>query len=219
MSDGQSRSVPGMARLLPLSAAVCALAACGSSSAASSAGASAVHCGPAGAHTVAHSSQARVYAKGDALYGCTGGGHRPLRLGSTGSCLGGTSVGPAAVAGKLAAYAARRCGVDTSTTQVVVMRLTDGHQLSSRKATSGTVGPESLQSVGSIVVTAGGKVAWIASTSSIATHRHSTQVIAASGGTVRVLDAGAGIVAGSLKLHRGTVSWTRDGARHTAALP
>jgi hypothetical protein len=169
--------------------------------------------------TVAHSSQARVYVSGHVLYGCTGGGRRPIRLGSTGGCIGGTSVGPTAVAGRLVAYAARRCGVDTSSSQIVVRRLTDGHQLSSRNATSGAVGPESQQSVGSIVVTSGGKVAWIASSASILTHRHNSQVIAAPGGTVKVLDSGAGIGAGSLQLHSGTLSWTRDGNRHTAALP
>jgi hypothetical protein len=208
-----------MARLLALTAAVCALAACGSSSAASSGGSAALHCGPANRHTVAHSSQARVYVSGQALYGCAVSGDHRFRLGSTGGCIGGTSVGPVAVAGRLVAYAARRCGVDTSTSQVVVKRLTDGHQLSSRDAARGPVGPESQESVGSIVVTAGGKVAWIASLDSIATHRQSIQVVAASGATVRVLDSSAGIAAGSLQLHRGTLSWTRDGARHTAALP
>jgi hypothetical protein len=219
MSARQSRSVLTMVRWLALTAAVCALAACGSSSAASSGGTASAHCGPAAGHTMARSSQARVYTSGHAVYGCARGGHRPIRLGSIGGCVGGSSVGQVAVAGKLAAYAVSRCGVDTSTSQVVVRRLTDGHQLSSRNATSGAVGPESQQSVGSIVVTSGGKVAWIASSASILTHRHNSQVIAASGGTVRVLDSGAGIVAGSLQLHNGTVSWTRDGARHTAGLP
>jgi hypothetical protein len=208
-----------MPRLLALSAIVCSLAACGSSSAASSAGTATVQCGPAARHTVAHSSQARVYVSGSSLYGCANGGHRPIRLGSTGGCLGGTSVGPTAVAGRLVAYAARRCGVDTSSSQVVVRRLTDGHQLSSHNAMRGSIGPESQQSVGSIVVTGGGKVAWIASSFSIGTHRHSNQVIAVSGRTVKVIDSGAGIVAGSLQLHNGTLSWMRDGARRTAALP
>jgi hypothetical protein len=207
-----------MARWLPLAAAVCALAACGSSSAASSAGSAIVHCGPAAGQTLARSSQARVYASGQTLYGCAQGGHHAIRLGSTSACIRGASVGQVAVAGKLAAYAVRRCGVDTSSSQVVVRRLTDGRQLSASDAFHGNPGPESFQSVSAIVVSASGTAGWIVSSSSIATHLHSSEVVAAGAGSPRVLDSGTGVAFSSLRLSHGTLSWTRNGVRHTAAV-
>jgi hypothetical protein len=218
MDSAPSRSVVSMVRWLALSAAVCALAACGSSSAATSAGTAAVNCGPSADHTVARSSQARVYAAGHSLYGCTGGANHPILLGSTTGCIRGASVGEVAVAGRLAAYAVRRCGVDTSSSQVVVRRLTDGRQLSARDAFHGQPGPESFQSVSAVVVSASGAAAWIVSSSSIATHKHSSEVVAATAGSLRVLDSGTGTAFGSLRLSHGTLSWTRDGVRHTAAL-
>jgi hypothetical protein len=213
-----------MARFLLIAAALCPLAACGSSSAASSsagssAGTAAAHCGPAAAKTLARSAQARIYTRAGTVYGCAAGSPHPVRLGSTGRCPGGSAVGVVTAAGRLAAYSVRSCGVDTSSAQVIVRRLTDGHQLSSHAAYSGPVAPESFQSVGSVVATPGGKVAWIVSSSSILAHRRNTEVVAAAGGATHVLASGTGIAPASLQLHSGTLSWTSDWARHTAALP
>ncbi len=133
-------------------------------------------------------------------------------------CIGGASVGQVAVAGRLAAYAVRRCGVDTSSSQVVVKRLTDGRQLSASDAFNGNPGPESFESITAIVVSASGTAGWIVSSSSIATHRQGGEVAAAVAGSVRVLDSGIGVRFGSLRLSHGTLSWTRNGVRHTAAV-
>jgi hypothetical protein len=209
-----------VSRALGLLALVGVLAACGSSSAASSSGSTAAGCGPAGADTVADGAKARVYSRGGSLYGCTTDGQHQYRLGSGKLCLGRQQAGPVAVAGTLAAYALRRCGIDTSSAQVIVQRLSDGKRLSSHDAITGPVGPESFQSVGSIVVTGGGQVAWIGSMSSIVMHRQTTQVLATDGsGHVRRLDSGSGVAAKSLHLHGGKLSWIHGGNRRSASLP
>lgn len=160
-----------------------------------------------------------MYSRGRSVYGCVSGGGKPVRLGRIGLCRGGaSSVGPVAVAGQVAAYAVRFCGVDTSNSQVIVRRLSDGRQLSAHNAVTRPTGPESFQSVGSLVVSRGGHPAWIGSSSSIVLHHKAIQVLAASGGGVRQLDSGGGIDAGSLRLLGSTLTWQDSGKQRSATL-
>jgi hypothetical protein len=175
-------------------------------------------CGPAGGTTLARSRQGRVYRLKHDVYGCVTGDPRPVRLGHAGSCPGSAQLGPVTVAGEVTAYASRTCGVDTSSAQVVVRRLSDGRLLSSNSATDGSPGVESFESVGSIVVRSGGAVGWIGSSSSIATHRSITEVLEQSGGTVRRLDRGSGIRSASLTLRGSTMRWVHGAARRSATL-
>ena len=211
-----------MTRYPVLLAILCMLASCGSSSAASStssATAASAKCGPASSRTLAHSSQGRVYVQTKTVYGCAVGGSRPVRLGGTGPCPGASNnVGLVAVAGKKAAYTVRTCGVDTSSTLVIVRRLSDGRLLSSHAATEGSPAPESFESVGSIVVNSSGAVAWIGSVDSIATHHTKIQVLEQSGGSVRTLDQGSSIKLASLKLNGSKLSWEHGGSRQSASL-
>lgn len=190
----------------------------GSAAAGTSAGATTVSCGPAGATTLARSPLARIYVQRHSVYGCVSGASRQVRLGGDGACPGSEHLGPLAVAGEVVAYASRTCGVDTASTQVIVRRLSDGRGLSSDSATELPSGPESFQSVGSIVVRASGAVAWIGASSSIATHRSVTEVLERSGRAVRRLDHGPAIRSGSLSLHGSKLSWEHGGARRAATL-
>jgi hypothetical protein len=208
-----------MARSLALVAVLCTLASCGSSLAAQTASSAGAACGPASQRTLARTSHARVYEIRHTVYGCASGAHRRYRLGTIGLCPGRQSLGLIALTGRITAYVVRSCGVDTSSAQVAVLRLSDGRRLSSHEAVMGVSAPESFQSVSSLAVTSRGEAAWIGSSSSIALHRTTTQVLAANEHITRVLDPGPGIVAGSLQLHGRTVSWKRAGARRTAALP
>jgi hypothetical protein len=176
-------------------------------------------CGPAGvgARTLASDALARVYAVGQAVYGCAAGGGRSIRLGDTARSLKEGRAGPIAVAGTVAAYGFTRFGVDTATTEVMVRRLTDGATLSELPA-SQVVGPESFQSVGSIVVKPGGAVAWIGSDTSILGHRTRDEVHAARGSSDSLLDSGPGIVPGSLRLDGSALSWRDGGVTRHAAL-
>lgn len=210
-----------MARWLILGVAAWALMAYGYSEAASSslAWAASAGCGPtAGDRTLAASPEARVYSLGGSVYGCTSGSGRRYRLGAASLCNGSARVGPVAVAAKLAAYALQRCGVDTSTALVEVRRLSDGQERFSHAASSLMLGPESFESVGSIVIAPTGRLAWIASESSIVTHRHAGQVVEASGSAVRVLQTGSAIEVGSLRLRGSKLTWRAGGSERSAKL-
>jgi hypothetical protein len=199
-------------------AVVALAAACGSSTAATSTSNAGASCGPAAARTLAASSGARVYVQSGAVYACTPRSARRYRLGSAGRCIGGARVGPAAAAGPVVAYAVTRCGVDTGSATVVVRLLSDGSQLLDHPALTAAPGPESFQSVGSIVVNRGGAAAWIATSNSILSHRRITQVVEATRAGVRALASGAGIDVRSLRLHGSTLSWSAGGASHSARL-
>jgi hypothetical protein len=212
-----------MSRCLVLLAVLCPLACCGSAFSGSalaawSGGLAENTCGPAGDTTLAHGARARVYVQNHSVYGCVSRGGRQVRLGSDALCPRSGHLGPVAVAGELAAYAVRSCGVDTASTQVIVRRLSDGARLSSRNATEGSTGVESFQSVGSVVVLSDGAVAWIGTSSSIVSHRSITEVLEQSGDRVRRLDQGSGIRPGSLTLHGPKLTWKHGGQRRSATL-
>ena len=116
------------------------------------------------------------------------------------------------MAGRLAAYGAESCGVDTGSTVVQVRRLTDGRTLFTHPATSAP-GPESYTTVSAIAADRAGDVAWIARTSSIvAPCRRHDRLCRSSGSSIRRLDSGGAIVATSLRLTGTTVRW-RNGSR------
>lgn len=212
-----------VARGLILGVVMCTLAACGSSAAApsqssSSGQAASAHCGPASAHTLAASSGARVFSLAGVVYGCAPGTGRRYELGSASRCIGSARVGPVAASGDLAAYAVQTCGVDLATATVAVRRLSDGRRLYSHVALTASPGPESFESVGSIALDRDGALGWIASASSIASHRRLTQVLARNGSGARVLATGSNIRTDSLRQRGSRLTWSADGAQHSAPL-
>jgi hypothetical protein len=160
-------------------------------------------CGPAKAHTLASSPQARVYALHKAVYGCAG--KTRYRLGSLPGPLREDSVSRVVVAGRLAAYASETSGYDFTWATVVVRNLADGTQLFDSPALSNprTTG-EGTQSVDSLVVRPDGNVAWIAKWEDgpiVEVHRRKG-----------MLDHGRTIRPGSLELHGSLLSW-KHGSR------
>lgn len=209
-------------RGLILGPALCTLTACGSSAAASggsspSASPASARCGPASARTLGASPLARVYVQLGAAYGCAAGSPRRFVLGHTSTCINADRVGPVTVAGRLAAFALSRCGVDTGSATVSVRRLSDGATLFSHMA-AGAAGPEGYVAVTGIVARRDGAVAWIARASTIVGHRSVTGVYARRGSGVAPLDSGPGIVSSSLRLTGSSVSWRDGSARRSARL-
>jgi hypothetical protein len=210
--------------------AVLALAACSASWAsnrtagaagagtAGTAGVGAARCGPAGGRTLAADAGARVYSLQGSVYGCANRSSRLYRLGGAGNCISARHVGPVIVAGTFAAYGLTSCGVDLGTTQVIVRRLSDGRQLVDDGANSLPLGPESYQSVGSLVVRADGDVAWIAVGSSIVTHRRVIEVHEQDRTGDHLLDTGAGVRPGSLRLRGDKLTWRHGHALRSATL-
>jgi len=192
------------------------LASCGPSSASSTP--TQGKCGPGNATTLASSPQARVYTLHQVVFGCSVARGRSFRLGHGTRSIRESRAGPVAIAGDLAAYGLARFGVDTVMADVVVRRLTDGAVLKDLPATK-RPGPQSFQSVGSVVVKTDGAVAWIGSqTSIIARGRGGIEVHAASGSSDVVLDAGSGIDPGSLRLNGSKLTWRRGGVTRHATL-
>jgi tRNA(Arg) A34 adenosine deaminase TadA len=150
------------------------------------------------------------------VFGCSDRTHRRTRLGRSDTCLRANKVGPVKVAGALAAYGVQSCGIDTGSGRVVVRRLSDGKVLRRDTATSLALGPEPYSSVGSIVVKADGSVAWIGSASSIVVHLKHAEVHKLEKAGDTVLESGAAIKPGSLRLHRSRLTWT-DGSHTRSA--
>lgn len=206
-----------MLRYLGLVAALCTLSACGSSTAAPATATVHANCAPAGVHLIAAGSHAEVYSRSRSVYGCATGGGR-YKLGGSGLCVNSHVVEAVAITGRIAAYALSSCGVDMSNTQVIVRRLTDGHQLSSAPAVVRISGPESVQSVSAIVVSPRGRAAWIGTSHSILSHRQTTEVVAQTSGGVRLLDSGKGIASSSLRLTGSKLTWTDASGSRSATL-
>jgi hypothetical protein len=204
-------------RYLALLAALCTLPSCSSSSAAPATASVHANCAPAGVRIIAVGSRAEVYSRGRTVYGCATGGGR-YRLGGSGLCVNFHVVEAVAITGRLAAYALSRCGVDMSTTQVIVRRLSNGRQLSSDPAVTQITGPESVQSVTSVVVSSTGRAAWIGTSHSIVRHRHASQVLARTATGLRVLDSGSGIGRNSLRLNGTRLTWQHGSQTRSATL-
>jgi hypothetical protein len=190
------------------------LGACGSSVArpVATPSASLAHCAPAGARTMAADGRVEVYSLQRSVHVCGDG--KDIRLGNATFCIGTARVDRAAVAGDLVAYGVERCGVDTGSASVSVLRVADGKQLRSLASISGSVGPESYQAVDSLVVKRNGSVAWIATVTSIIGRGSRTEVHA----NRTLLDSGAQIKPRSLKLHGSKLTWIDGAVTRSASL-
>ena len=185
------------------------LAALGGGSAAAS-----VACAPESTQVKLTDRQAQVYAHGKAIYGCDRRTRQTTKLGRTSTCVATARVDNLALAGDLVAYGLDRCGVDTGSTTVLVRRLRDGKQLRSFAAVTGPGLVESYQSLGALIVTPKGAVAWVATDSSIIGHGSRIEVHANG----MLLDSGSRIVSSSLRLHGSTLTWRDGGSTRTASI-
>ena len=177
-------------------------------------------CGPPGAQNLAVNRVARVYVQGGSVDGCSRVSSKTYTLGSSTVGPGQTRVVAVALAGPVAAYGLSTFGVDTVSATIVVRRLNDGKQLFQRPAFVGTLPPEFIVSVESVVVKRDGSVAWIVEGGSIISAEKTAEVVALSHGHERLLDStAAGIIdPKSLRLHGSKLTWTRGGAQHSATL-
>jgi hypothetical protein len=165
---------------------------------------------------LAASHVARVYVVNRTVFGCSAHGGTSYRLGQRTTCIGAERIDPVRVAGELAAYGDERCGVDTGTTSVVVRRLTNDKQLTSAPATS-PPGPESYQTVTSLVLRLDGAVAWIATGHSLGARHSLVEVHKVEKHGASLLDSGPAIGTRSLRLHGSALRWrhgkqTRSGS-------
>jgi hypothetical protein len=168
----------------------------------------ALACGPASARTLAAHATLRVYAVGQTVYACAGGG-RSVRLGNSSVCVRSQLVGPFALAGWLVAYGDETCGVDTGTSRVIVRSLSDGKVRHVFPATSVATGPESYSRVLAVVLRGDGATAWITSSRSLAGNRAAqVELDAFQQGSRSLVDSSAQIRPRSLKLRGMNLTWT-----------
>jgi hypothetical protein len=186
--------------------------------AASGASAHGALCGPSKARTLAADRLARVYSRGGKVYGCAKASHSSYVLGSASSSMGQGRVGPIDLAGVDVGFGRTTSGVDVISAEVVVENLTDGRVLRDHGATAGNFGPETAQQVDSIVVKADGSVAWIASVSSIVSHRGTTQVRKSDRTRRTSLDSSRKIKPDSLRLDGSKLTWREGSTTKTATL-
>lgn len=172
-------------------------------------------CAPAGAHVKLSDRRAQVYALGKTMYACDRRTRHTTKLGVTTNCIATSRVDRTALAGDVVAYGIDRCGVDAGFATVTVRRASDGKRLHGFAALSGS-GPESFQSVGSLVVERNGSVAWIATLHSIILTSEGGQTEVHANG--RLLEAGPGIKPHSLRLHGSTLTWRDGSTTRTATL-
>jgi hypothetical protein len=94
----------------------------------------------------------------------------------------------------------------------------DGKRLTSFVATTNPLGPESYQSVDSLVLKSDGAVAWIGVASSIVRHGNDIEVHKAEQHAQVLLDSGPGIDPASLRLRRSVLTWKRANLTRRAGL-
>jgi hypothetical protein len=214
------RNLPSVCRSITLVALLAALAVAVAASAAARPPTSkpGVSCRRHPGHTLAQSDSARVYSRSGAVYGCAVRHGAVYKLGSSSLCIGTSRAAPVALAGRLVAYGLETCGVDTGSTVVIVRRLTDGKRLHDDPATVLPNGPESYQTVHSLVLNARGDDAWISTASSLGSHATATEVHEHGTNGFGLLDSGTGIDPGSLRLKRSKLTWLHGGKRRSATL-
>ena len=78
---------------------------------------------------IARDSAAVVYSRGGSAYACANSAGKTYKLGATGLCIGVLRAAPFALVHDLVGYGLTKCGVDTSSTQVVVRSLSSGRKL------------------------------------------------------------------------------------------
>ncbi len=178
---------------------------------------SAAACAPAGSQTLDSSGTSRVYSRGGHAYACLESSGKTYRLGSTTFCIGGTRAGPFALAGSDVAYGATQCGVDNSSTEVIVRSLLTGQTLHNTAATNQTL-VEQQGGLQALVLKADGSVAWIAYEQSLGNGGRLRQLFRDDRSGLKLLASGLGVRSSSLALHGSLLRWRENGISRHATL-
>jgi hypothetical protein len=129
-------------------------------------------------------------------------------------------IAPVALAGTVVAYADTIPATDTSHTTVMTLDMHGASPPVSRNATTPFERPESFSAVTDLVVTSRRSLAWIAKKGSIGKAAIFEVHRARASAQATLLDAGASVLPGSLRLTHGREIRWRNGARlRTARLP
>jgi len=181
-------------------------------------------CAPAHSQTVARDRDVRVYSLADKVwdygtYACL------LHSGSTVALAKPRryrpdSIGHIVLAGTIVAYTDSTHGIDTGSTDIVVVNVAARRTLLTIPGAGGFIDAcfISFRDVTDLVVTDRGSVAWIVRKgANCRTATFEVQSAHASG-TQSLLEEGPAIVPGSLRVSGQTASWENGGQRRSASL-
>jgi hypothetical protein len=182
-------------------------------------------CAPPGAHAIAQDRDVQVYSLAGSTPG-QGGSYACLRRGSGTVALaqpgplGQGSIEHVALAGPIVAFTDSTHGVDTGSTNIVVVNVASGGTLLSIPGVGSFVDAciISFRDIADLVVTHRGSVAWIVregtrcQTVTFGVYRAQTS------GTPALLEEGPAIAPQSLRVSHQTVSWENGGQRKSAPL-
>jgi hypothetical protein len=174
-------------------------------------------CARAGSRTIESGPSSRVYSLRGKAYACLDSSGKSYELGSATLCIGGTRAGPFALAGRDVAYGATSCGIDFSSTEVIVESLVNGSTLRNAPATKTSL-VEQEGGVQSLVLKADGSVAWIATEQSLGNRRRLRQLFKDDQTGLELLDSGLGVLPSSLTLRGSRLTWRDAGTSRHATL-
>jgi hypothetical protein len=183
-------------------------------------------CSPPHADTIAKDRAVRVYSVAGktssrtSTYACLLGRGTTVTLSKPGRGRS-TSIGHIALAGTIVAFTNSTHGVDTGSTDIVVLDLASRRTLLTVPQAGGFIDAcfISFQEVTDLLVTARGSVAWLvrkgAQCKTITYEVFSAQ----TSGAPTLLEEGPAIVPNSLHLSNETMSWQNAGQQKSARLP
>jgi hypothetical protein len=207
-----------MRRAVPLLAAIAVvLSVDGSAAWSQPAHLASAACSAAGSQTLATSRSSRVYSLDGKAYACLHSNGKTYKLGSATICIGSVRAGPFALAGSDVAYGATSCGIDFSSTEVIVRSLLNGHTLRNAPATNQSL-VEQEGGLQSLVLKADDSVAWIATERSLGSRQRLLQVFKYDESGLKLLDSGLGVPPSSLELSGSQLTWRHDGTSRRATL-
>jgi hypothetical protein len=185
-------------------------------------------CAPAQAQTLASDRYVQVYSLAGqtpgqgGTYACLRGGAGAVALSQPHpGVLGQDSIAHVALAGTIVAYTESTHGVDTGSTNIVVVNVASRRTLLTIPGVGGFVDAciISFHEITDLVVSRRGSVAWIVREGTHCTTATLGLYSAGISAAPALLEEGPAIVPGSLRVSRQTVSWKNRGQRRSARLP
>jgi hypothetical protein len=183
-------------------------------------------CFPSHAHTVAKDRDVRVYSltgktptRGD-IYACLLHRGTMVTLSKPGPRRP-ASIEHITLAGTIVAFTDSTHGVDTGSTDIVVVDVANRRTLLTVPGAGGFIDAcfISFHDVMDLVATRRGSVAWLVRKGAQCKTTTYEVFSARASGAPTLLEEGPAIVPGSLRLSDGTVSWENAGQRKSARLP
>lgn len=183
-------------------------------------------CGSSKGRNIDATSRARLYERGGVLYGCAFKERKVIVLGRRAedpcdSSSGCSGLRLPRLAGKWAAYDRATATRYVESTRIEVRSLTSGKVRHRWEAGYTDASVTVAAATTDLVLTERGSIAWITGISrpdNIGGFSSTQEVRKSDGGGSGVVDSGADVAEGSLRLCGSAISWIRAGERRTAPL-